>query len=85
MHNLQVLKELDLAKLESVRKFAKEVSTEYPKIDLLINNAGVYLLGDKITRTEDGENEIHMAVNHLGPFLLTNLLLENLKKASPSR
>jgi NAD(P)-dependent dehydrogenase (short-subunit alcohol dehydrogenase family) len=80
----QILKELDLADLNSVRKFAYSVREEFPEIHLLVNNAGVYFDCDMRQVTKDGF-EIHMGVNHLGHFLLTNLLLDNLKRAAPSR
>jgi retinol dehydrogenase 12 len=74
--------ELDLSRLSDVRSFAKDFSARYPKLDVLVNNAGLVL--DKHSVTEDGF-ETTFQVNHLGPFLLTNLLLGNLKAAAPSR
>jgi NAD(P)-dependent dehydrogenase (short-subunit alcohol dehydrogenase family) len=61
------VRELDLADLTSVRKFADTVET----VDVLVNNAGV--LGLPLTRTADGF-EAHMGTNHLGHFALTCLL-----------
>jgi len=75
---------LDLGSLDSVRAFAKAFKEKYSKLDILINNAGVIFPPDKQVFTEDGF-EMHFGVNHLGHFLLTNLLLPELKKASPSR
>jgi retinol dehydrogenase 12 len=68
----------DLAVLSSVRNLAEILKSRYEKINVLINNAGVY----KRTRvvTVDGFEEM-FAANHLGPFLLTNLLLESLQAA----
>ena len=74
--------QLDLSSLKDVRDFASDFKTRYPKLDVLINNAGLVL--DKRSMTEDGF-ETTFQVNHLGPFLLTNLLLPNLKYAAPSR
>ena len=74
--------ELDLSRLAGVRSFASDFSARHPKLDVLVNNAGLVL--DKRTETEDGY-ETTFQVNHLGPFLLTNLLLDNLKAAAPSR
>jgi NAD(P)-dependent dehydrogenase (short-subunit alcohol dehydrogenase family) len=81
---LQIVLKLDLGSLESVRDFAKEFNSKYDRLDILINNAGVMTSSSKRFFTKDGF-EMHFGVNHLGHFLLTNLLLEPLKKASPSR
>jgi NAD(P)-dependent dehydrogenase (short-subunit alcohol dehydrogenase family) len=67
------VRELDLASLDSVRRFAREWQGE---IDLLINNAGV-VLPPKLARTKDGF-EMQFGVNHLGHFTLTSLLLEHI-------
>ncbi|XP_055026238.2 retinol dehydrogenase 14a [Misgurnus anguillicaudatus] len=77
-----VIKLLDLASLKSVRSFCEEILKEEPKIDVLINNAGIYQC--PYTQTEDGF-EMQFGVNHLGHFLLTNLLLDLLKRSAPSR
>jgi NAD(P)-dependent dehydrogenase (short-subunit alcohol dehydrogenase family) len=68
----------DLAILSSVRNLAEILKSKYEAIDVLINNAGVYKR--KRVVTVDGFEEM-FAANHLGPFLLTNLLLENLQAA----
>ncbi|MBW2275676.1 MAG: SDR family oxidoreductase [Deltaproteobacteria bacterium] len=73
---------LDLASLASVRSFADEfLAREYP-IHLLINNAGV-MLPDR-RETSDGF-EAHFGTNHLGHFLLTNLLLDRILESAPAR
>ncbi|KAK7907657.1 hypothetical protein WMY93_016269 [Mugilogobius chulae] len=77
-----VIKLLDLASLRSVRSFCEEIIQEEPKIDVLVNNAGLYQC--PYTKTEDGF-EMQLGVNHLGHFLLTHLLLDLLKSSSPSR
>lgn len=80
----QLLRELDLADLSSVRTFAEKIKQEFPAIHILVNNAGVYFDSDELQHTKDGF-EVHMGINHLGHFLLTNLLLDNIKRAAPSR
>lgn len=77
-----VVRELDLASLRSVRAFCREVLQEEPRLDVLINNAGIFQC--PYTKTEDGF-EMQFGVNHLGHFLLTNLLLGLLKNSAPSR
>ena len=80
-----VFVQLDLASLDSVRKFAAKILEEEPRIDILINNAGVSPVGlPGRTLTKDGF-EIAFGVNHLGHFLLTNLLLDRIKEAPSAR
>ena len=67
---------LDLASLASVRRAAAEVMAKYPVLDVLINNAG---LANMQRQTSEDGYEMTFAVNHLGPFLLTNLLLPALR------
>ncbi|CAM9251822.1 unnamed protein product, partial [Lampetra fluviatilis] len=75
-------RQLDLSSLSSVREFVSRVMSEEERLDILVNNAGVSGLPHQIT--DDGL-EVTYATNHLGPFLLTNLLLDLLKQGSPSR
>ncbi|CAK6982205.1 retinol dehydrogenase 12 [Scomber scombrus] len=77
-----VIRHLDLASLLSVTTFAKEFLEGEDRLDILINNAGVMMCPKWLT--EDGF-ETQLAVNHLGHFLLTNLLLPKLKSSAPSR
>ncbi|HET6821810.1 MAG TPA: SDR family NAD(P)-dependent oxidoreductase, partial [Anaerolineales bacterium] len=72
----------DLSILSSVRNLAEILKSKYPAIDVLINNASVH----KRTRavTVDGFEEM-FAANYLGPFLLTNLLLEPLQAAAQAK
>jgi len=69
------LRRLDLASLASIRSFAEAVRADHPRVDLLINNAGVMAL--PYTMTSDGF-EMQIGTNHLGHFALTGLLLEPL-------
>ena len=81
--NLNVFnRSLDLSSLDSVRRFVAEFLKEEPRLDVLINNAGVMMCPKMLTK--DGF-EMQLGTNHLGHFLLTNLLLDTLKKSAPSR
>lgn len=76
--------QLDLASFESIENFVEVVKKGFNKIDVLINNAGVVVPLNQDLKTKEGF-EIHFGVNHLGHFHLTNLLLDHLKRATPSR
>jgi NAD(P)-dependent dehydrogenase (short-subunit alcohol dehydrogenase family) len=73
---------LDLASQASVREAAAQLRAEHPRIDLLLNNAGG--VNPRYQRTEDGF-ERTLATNHLGPFALTGLVLDQLLAAPGSR
>ena len=72
----------DFASLTQIRRLAGDVVASRSKLHILVNNAGS--VNAKREVTEDGI-ERTFAVNHLGPFLLTNLLLDLLKKSAPAR
>ena len=72
----------DFSSLAAVRKLAKELAAEHGRLDVLVNNAGTGMLERK--ETADGF-EWQFGVNHLAPFLLTNLLLGLLKKSKAAR
>ena len=72
----------DLADLTSVRRGAEEILEQAPRLDVLVNNAGIVLT--ERHETVDGF-EATFGTNHLGPFLLTNLLLDRLRASAPSR
>jgi len=78
-----VVKKLDLSSQKSIREFAADVLKTEPKLDVLIHNAGM-ALAVRGQQSEDGI-ELTMATNHYGPFLLTHLLIDLLKKSAPSR
>jgi NAD(P)-dependent dehydrogenase (short-subunit alcohol dehydrogenase family) len=72
----------DLSSLAGVRGLAEEVLRRSPKLDVLVNNAG----GIFTTRTITADGiETTLAVNHLAPFYLTNLLLDRIKASAPAR
>ena len=75
--------ELDLTSLDSVRKAADELRAAHPRIDLLINNAGVMYVPTRET-TKDGF-EMQFGTNHLGHFALTGQLLDNILPVEGSR
>ena len=72
----------DLSSQTEVRRLAGEVLQTYPRIDVLVNNVGGYWNSRHVTA--DGL-EHTFALNHLAPFLLTNLLLDRLKQGAPAR
>lgn len=72
----------DFSALEEVRHLAEQVLERYPRLDVLINNAGVGFLEKR--HSQDGY-ELRFAVNYLAPFLLTHLLVPSLKNAASSR
>lgn len=72
----------DFASLDDVRRLAADLLERHPRIDILVNNAG--LVSGSRSLTADGY-EMTFAVNHLAPFLLTNLLLERLRASAPAR
>lgn len=76
---------LDLSSLKSIRQFADTYQTRFSRVDVLIHNAANFDLTLKQpVLTGDGIETI-FATNHVGPFLLTNLLLNQLKASAPSR
>jgi len=77
-----VVKKLDLSSFKSIREFAADFKQTEPKLHVLIHNAGTAETRTKVT--EDGI-EMTMATNHFGPFLLTHLLIDVLKKSTPAR
>jgi len=77
-----VLMIADLSVLVSVRKLAEEFKSQFPKLDVLVNNAATV----KFTRTLTPDGfETMFATNHLAPFLLTNLLLDSLQASGEAR
>lgn len=77
-NNVQVIP-LDLASFQSIRDFAQAVKDKYETIDCLVCNAGIWVPMEKQVKTEDGL-EAHVGINHMGHFLLTNLLIGHVKR-----
>jgi retinol dehydrogenase 12 len=71
----------DLSSQEQVRRLAQEFQSRHNRLDVLINDAGAVFTSRK--ESVDGI-EMTLALNHLAPFLLTNLLLDTLKASAPS-
>ncbi len=82
-HDIQVdIVKADFSVLDDVRKAAEILQKDYPRIDVLINSAGLH----STTRTVTREGfETVFCVNHLAPFLLTYLLLDKMKQSTPAR
>ena len=69
----------DFASLASVRSLAETILSRHDRLDVLVNNAGI--IAPRYQRSQDGY-ELTIAVNHLAPFLLTNLLLDRLRASA---
>lgn len=72
----------DLSSQQEVRRLAAEVQDRLPRLDVLLNNAGAIFLS---SRTSVDGIEMTFALNHLGYFLLTDLLLDLLRNSAPAR
>jgi NAD(P)-dependent dehydrogenase (short-subunit alcohol dehydrogenase family) len=72
----------DLTAQEQVRRLAQEFRSRHDRLDVLINDAGAMF---PTRKTSVDGIEMTLALNHLAPFLLTNLLLDTLKASAPSR
>ncbi|GBP19280.1 Retinol dehydrogenase 14 [Eumeta japonica] len=78
-----IVKKLDLSSFASIREFAEDIKKTEERLDVLIHNAG-YAEPFKKKKSVDGI-EMTMSTNFYGPFLLTHLLIDLLKKNAPSR
>lgn len=72
----------DVSDLDDVRRVAKEIEGATDRLDVLVNNAGIH---DAPGQASAQGFDLTMATNYLGPFLLTNLLLDRLKASAPAR
>lgn len=80
--NKIILLELDLGSFESIKRFAATVKQQFDQIDCLVANAGVFGMPNRAT--VDGFEQ-HFGINHLGHFLLTQLLFDRLRAAKAAR
>lgn len=76
--------DLDLGDLASIRAFASNFMEKFSKLDVLVNNGGVFIPPEERRKTKDGF-EVHFGVNHLGHFLLTHLLFQHIQRTPSSR
>jgi len=75
----------DLGSLDEVRRFARQVSSDYDRLDVLVNNAGIWSTGDSDRRLSADGHELQFAVNYLSGYLLTRMLLPVLQESAPAR
>jgi len=76
----------DFASLAEVAALARELQSDFPRIDVLLNNAGVGWGADRTRREQSRDGyELRLAVNYLAPFALTNALLPMLREAPSAR
>lgn len=81
-HRIDVLL-CDLSDLSQVGRAAQEFNQRYARLDVLVNNAGLVFGAERETSVNG--HEMTFATNHLGPFLLTSLLLEKLQQSTAAR
>jgi NAD(P)-dependent dehydrogenase (short-subunit alcohol dehydrogenase family) len=75
----------DFASLDEVRAFAAAILRDYDRLDVLVNNAGIWLSGDSERRLSADGHELQFAVNYLAGYLLTRPLLPLIEKSAPAR
>lgn len=75
----------DFASMQAVREFADTIARDHPKLDLLVNNAGIAFNDDQPRRESPDGYELQFAVNYLAGWVLVNKLRPNLAAAAPSR
>ncbi|MFP4557210.1 MAG: SDR family NAD(P)-dependent oxidoreductase [Bacteroidales bacterium] len=81
--DIQLMK-LDMSSFDSIKEFSEEFNKNFAKLDILINNAGYFEHGAKYKLSENSI-ELTFATNVVGPFLLTTLLLDSLKRSEDPR
>jgi NAD(P)-dependent dehydrogenase (short-subunit alcohol dehydrogenase family) len=75
----------DLASMAEVRALADRILADHDRLDVLVNNAGIWLRGDGERRLSPDGHELQFAVNYLSGYLLTRLLLPRLQESAPAR
>jgi NAD(P)-dependent dehydrogenase (short-subunit alcohol dehydrogenase family) len=75
----------DFASLDQVRRLGETLLRDYDRLDLLINNAGISLIGQRDRGLSEDGQELHFAVNYLAGYLLTRMLLPRLRSSAPAR
>jgi NAD(P)-dependent dehydrogenase (short-subunit alcohol dehydrogenase family) len=75
----------DLASFAEVRQLAATILEDYDRLDLLINNAGIWLEDEDGRQVSDDGHELTFQVNYLSGFLLTHMLLPLVKESAPAR
>ena len=75
----------DLASLDAVRTLAETILSEYERLDVLVNNAGIWLNRSNERQLSADGHELHFAVNYLAGYTLTRLLLPRLIESAPAR
>ena len=75
----------DFASLEQVRALAQAIRSEHDRVDVLVNNAGVWLQPEDGRRTTSDGHEFHFQINYLAHYLLTHLLLDRIVDSAPAR
>jgi NAD(P)-dependent dehydrogenase (short-subunit alcohol dehydrogenase family) len=75
----------DFASLEETKSLANAILTDYDRLDVLVNNAGVFVPDQQERRVSDDGYELHFQVNYLAGYVLTNMLLPLLEASAPGR
>jgi NAD(P)-dependent dehydrogenase (short-subunit alcohol dehydrogenase family) len=75
----------DFASLDEVRELAAAITRDYERLDVLVNNAGIWASGNNARRLSADGHELQFAVNYLAGYLLTRELLPLLKRSAPAR
>jgi len=75
----------DFGSLDEVRMLASEITRDYSRLDVIVNNAGIALIKEPVRRLSKDGYELHLQVNYLSGFLLTDLLLPLLEKSPAPR